>query len=152
MKSCLWLASLLLVVDDSNPVCASSCPAGCYRYYSFGCPQSTIQNREHLDQYESGHLFLWGRCRRSLARGMIKLHKPLRSRPLYDTAWPPCPQVSVSESFVDSYIINPFISLWSCKTIKVARLGLLNYVATTFVCTREDRYAHIRTIFHISSP
>ena len=52
MKSCLWLTSLLLVEDDSNPVCACSCPAGCYRYFRFGYPQSTIQNSEHLDQYE----------------------------------------------------------------------------------------------------
>ena len=52
MKNCLWLASLLLVEDDSNPVCACSCPAGCYRYFRFGYPQSTIQNSEHLDQYE----------------------------------------------------------------------------------------------------
>ena len=59
MKSCLWLTSLLLVEDDSNPVCACSCPAGCYRYFRFGCPQSTIQNSEHLDQYEPLNPDIW---------------------------------------------------------------------------------------------
>ena len=52
MKNCLWLTSLLLVEDDANPNCACSCPAGCYGYFRFGYPQSTIQNSEHLDKHE----------------------------------------------------------------------------------------------------
>ena len=129
-KSCLWLTSLLLVEDDSNPFCACSCPAGCYWYFRCGYPQSTIQNSEHLGQYE-----FW-----ILSCGFMG-PLPLKPRSGNDKA----PRTLVVQAFACScmasmstsiciryslvwYTINPFISLWFYRVIKVAKVGPLSYI------------------------
>ena len=53
--------------------------------------------------------------------------------------------------FLVWYTINPFVSLWSYRVIKVAKVGPLSYVATTLVFTWEDRRTHICTMFHRSN-
>ena len=116
----------VLVEDDSNPACACSCPAGCYRYFRFGYPLSTIQNSEHLDQYE-----FW--IRTSGFMGPLPLKpragndKALRTLVVQAFAWSCMASMSTSiciRNLLVWYTINPFISLWSSKVIKVEPLSL----------------------------
>ena len=96
MKSCLYLSKMTHILFVH--VHALLAAIGTFALVTH-CLQSKNASIWINMNSESGHLVLWGRCRRSLARGMITLYEPLWSRPLHDLAWPRCPQVSVSEIF-----------------------------------------------------
>ena len=154
MKSCLWLTSLLLVEDDSNPVCACSCPAGCYRYFRFGYPQSTIQNSEHLDQYE-----LWIRTFGFMGPLPLKPRsgndKVLRTLVVQAFAWSCMASMSTSICIrnVFGLIYNQSLHI---PLVLYGHKGGKDWtselVVTTLVFTREDKHTHICSIFHKSKP
>ena len=64
MKSCLWLTSLLLVEDDSNPVHVHVLLAaiGTFALVTHSL-QSKIASIWINMNSESGHLVLWDHCR-----------------------------------------------------------------------------------------